>query len=165
MHRKGLVLFIGLALVLVFTMPAFAWDITTLPAEDAKVIVDGKQLNVSCVREMVSGGTTLFPLRTIFEALGASVDWDHPTYTVTATKSDTTIKLTMGSKTAYRNGQPIALVVPGFSINGTTMVPLRFVSESLGASVDWNKETQTITIVSDAISVPQTQALPVQTEE
>lgn len=82
-------------------------------------------------------------MRAIFEALGASVDWDQAyRETVTATKNGTTVKLRIGSETAYRNDQPITLEVPGImDENWRTMVPLRFVSEALGANVDWNETT------------------------
>ncbi|GAA4709262.1 stalk domain-containing protein [Brevibacillus fulvus] len=92
-------------------------------------------------------GRTLVPLRAIFEALGAKVDWDEATQTVTATKDNNTIKLTIGSKIAYKNGEKIYLDVPAQLLNGdTTMVPIRFVSEALGAKVGWDAYTQSVLI-------------------
>lgn len=135
MKRKSFVLLITLALIMTLVMPAAA----------AQVFVDNQKLDVSTVSE---SGTTLVPLRAIFQALGAAVDWDGSTQTVTATKDQTTVKLQIGSGTAYKNGQPVTLQVPGKVVSGNTMVPLRFVSESLGANVDWDSATQTITIVS-----------------
>ncbi|MEG6615417.1 stalk domain-containing protein [Peptococcaceae bacterium 1198_IL3148] len=109
------------------------------------IIVDSQPLDVSTASE---NGTTLVPLRAIFQSLGAEVNWDGPTQTVNAVKGQTTIKLQIGSKTAYKNGQAVALQVPGKVVNGNTMVPLRFVSESLGANVVWDGASQTITITS-----------------
>jgi len=124
-----------LVLLLCFTTPALA----------AQVYVDGQKLDVSTASD---SGTTLVPLRAIFQALGATVDWDSSTQTVTASKTQTTVKIQIGSNTAYKNGQPVMLQVPGRIISGNTMVPLRFVSESLGANVNWDGATQTITIIS-----------------
>ena len=85
-------------------------------------------------------------MRAIFEAMGASVEWDGTTQTVTSVKGDTTISLTLNKETATVNGESISLAVPAKLINGNTMVPLRFVSESLGAEVNWDGGSKTITI-------------------
>ncbi len=67
---------------------------------------------------------------------------------MTAVKGSTEIKLYIGSQTAYKNGQPVQLEVPAeiMASTGRTMVPLRFVSEALGCSVEWIGATRTITI-------------------
>lgn len=104
---------------------------------------------------VIQNGTTLVPLRGIFETLGAKVDWNQATQTVTATKDATTVKLTIGSKTATVNGKSVALAVPAQIMNGSTMVPLRFISESLGAKVDWNPTTYAVTIQSNGVATPQ----------
>lgn len=85
-------------------------------------------------------------MRTIFESLGAEVSWDSNTKTVTAAKDGTKISLTINATTANINGKTVPLSVPAKIINGNTMVPLRFVSESLSAAVNWDNETKTITI-------------------
>ena len=58
----------------------------------------------------------------------------------------TEIKLTIGSKTAYVNGEPKELLQAPVAINGTTMVPVRFISEAFGYNVGWNQTTKTVTI-------------------
>lgn len=119
-----------------------------------RVILDGRELSFD-VPPAVENGRTLVPLRSIFEALGASVQWDATTQTVTATKGDVAIHLVIGGQ-AKRNGVPVALDVPAKVIDGRTMVPLRFVSEAMGADVVWNGDTQTITISGKAIGIPVT---------
>jgi len=61
------------------------------------------------------------------------------------------INMQIGSKTAYVNGLPISLDVPPQIINGRTLVPIRFVSENLGADVGWDNDTRTVTITMDSI--------------
>jgi hypothetical protein len=86
------------------------------------------------------------PLRAIFEALGVQVNWDDVKQTVTATKGSTTIIVKIGSTQATVNGETKNLDVPAQSINDRTMVPVRFISESLGARVNWAENSQTVTI-------------------
>ena len=118
------------------------------PAEAAPtVFVDGRQLAFE-VRPIIENGRTLVPLRTIFEALGAHVGWEASTRTVRADKSGTEIKLVVGQTTAYKNGSAVKLDVPSKIVGGRTFVPLRFVSEALGAQVQWNGLNDEITIQS-----------------
>ena len=112
---------------------------------DISVILNNNQLSFT-QSPVIENGTTLVPMRAIFEAMGASVDWNNDTKTVTSVKGDTTIILTLNKDKATVNGDEIPLVVPAKLVNGNTMVPLRFVSESLGAEVDWNGESRTVTI-------------------
>jgi competence protein ComEC len=119
-----------------------------LPASAApRVLLDGVQLSFD-VPPVIEQGRTLVPLRGIFEALGANVQWDSATRTVTATRGQTTIRLTIGLKTAHKNSVPVTLDVPAKIVSGRTLVPLRFVSESLDCRVDWDAKTQTVTITS-----------------
>ena len=82
-------------------------------------------------------GRTLVPLRAIFEALGASVEWDQATKTVTSSMDDVTIKLTIGDNTLYRNGEGVTLDVAAQILNGRTMVPARAIAEAYGVDVQW----------------------------
>lgn len=147
LQKKGLIVLLALVMAFALAVPAMA----------AQVYVDGEQLNVQTINEK---GTTLVPLRSIFQSLGANVDWDGSTQTVTAAKAQTTVRLQIGSSTAYKNGQAVTLQVPGKIVSGNTMVPLRFVSEALGANVNWDGTTQTITITSTT----ETPAGPVTTQ-
>jgi len=128
----------ALLFCIIFSVPTLATPTVTL---------DGKQMSFD-VPAIIENNTTLVPLRAIFESLGATVEWNDQTQTVTAIKTGTQIKLTLGQATAYKNGSPVSLAVPAKSINNRTMVPLRFVSEALGAQVNWDGYTQTITILS-----------------
>jgi hypothetical protein len=97
---------------------------------------------------VTQNGSTLVPMRAIFEQLGATVQWSDKEQSVTAKKGNQVIWLKINSKTAKINGSTKTLEVAPQTINGHTMVPLRFVSESLGANVKWDSSTSIITITS-----------------
>ena len=120
---------------------------TTPPAQNIRVILNGAALNFG-VPPQVIGGRTMVPLRAIFEALGAEVDWNASTQTVTGTKGSTVVQLTIGSTSPTVNGVVVPIDQPGVVIEERTMVPLRFVGESLGVTVEWDGPTSTITITS-----------------
>ncbi|CAN7742707.1 copper amine oxidase N-terminal domain-containing protein [Paenibacillus sp. LjRoot56] len=100
---------------------------------------------------IIKYGVTLIPLRVIFEKLGAKVEWNQDTYTVTATKENTTIVLSVGDSTAIIDGAVVKLEQPSEIVNDKTMIPLRFVSEALGAKVDWNPYARTVLIYNELI--------------
>ncbi|MEK5321993.1 stalk domain-containing protein [Paenibacillus sp. SEL3] len=112
---------------------------------DIKVIINGvtQQYTQSPI---VSQNTTLVPLRGVFESLGAQVEWDSKAKKVTASKNDDTLTLNIGSKLAYKNSKPVQLDAATQIQKGQVLVPLRFVSQSLGAKVNWDQTTRTVTI-------------------
>lgn len=79
-------------------------------------------------------GALLVPLRGIFEALGASVDFNAKTQEITAKKGEKEVWLKVGSNSAKINGITIQISTPAQLINGNTMVPLRFVGEAFDAN-------------------------------
>ena len=89
------------------------------------------------------------PLRAIFEALGATVDWNDSTQAVTAERWEISIYLSIGSNVLIKNGERITLDVPAQLVGGRTLVPVRAVAESFGAMVDWDDSTQTVIIETD----------------
>ncbi|MEW6727095.1 MAG: stalk domain-containing protein [Bacillota bacterium] len=110
-----------------------------------QVVVDGTAITFD-VPPLTEEGRTLVPLRVIFEALGAQVEYKNGV--ITAAKDEFRITLTIGGKTAYRNGRAVTLDVPAKTINGRTVVPLRFVGEALGAQVAYKNGIITITSAS-----------------
>ncbi len=123
-----------------------------------KVVLNGAPLSFAGTPPQQIKGSTLVPMRGIFEALGATVKFDKATQTVYGQKGATAIILPLGALTATVNGQPQALPVPAQLINGTTLVPLRFISSVLGASVQWKPEISTVviqTVDSHIASLPE----------
>ena len=117
--------------------------------EGITIKVDGQYMYTD-VEPTIQNGRTLVPMRAIFETLGADIAWDGETSTVTGTKDGIEVKLTIGNTTAYVNGREITLDTPATLIASRTMVPVRFVSESLGAKVEWWQHSRMIRIKSAA---------------
>lgn len=80
------------------------------------------------------------PVRFISEALGAEVDWLAGEQKVVVRKGEKDVTLTIGQKTFCAGGRDYLLDAPAVIVNGRTMVPLRFISEALGAGVAWKQE-------------------------
>jgi serine protease Do len=118
-------------------------------ATGVSVYVDGVRLNLP-LEPVIESGTTLVPMRPIFEALGAEVSWDSLNNEVKAIKGNTTIILPVGKKVAIINGYIHNLTVPSKIVNHYTLVPLRFISEAFGGEVDWDEASKVITINTEA---------------
>jgi len=125
--------------------------LSVIPASLAtiQVYLDGNILPLTTPPQVIQD-TTLVPMRSVFEALGAQVYWYEPTQTITATKGNTVVLLAIGNTSATVNGTPRQLSVPAMRLHDVTMVPLRFVSETLGNSVTWDEPTQCIYITGNA---------------
>lgn len=142
MKRIHVLLALTLALTGLFSFSACA---DAQP--EISVYIDGRNIAFDAAPTIVNG-TTLVPMRKIFEEQGATIQYEAATKTITAVKGGIKIKYTIGSKTASKNGKPVSLAVPGIIIKNYTFVPLRFVSEALGSSVGWEGKSKTITISS-----------------
>ncbi len=99
---------------------------------------------------MISGERTLVPIRAVIEALGGSVEWNEAEREVVLTMNSDVISLTIDSDAAYLNGEEHILDTAPVVINGRTMLPIRFIAEGFGLSVDWNEAEQSITIADSA---------------
>lgn len=97
----------------------------------------------------VINGRTFVPFRAIFEKMGAEIKWDSANQVITATRGNTTVKITIGSSNATVNGQTKAMDAAAFidKASGRTMVPLRFVGEAFGGTVTYDPATTAISIV------------------
>ncbi len=144
------------AISLAFACPALA----STPDDFISVSVNGEVLYLDQA-PVLKDGTTLVPMRGIFEALGARIKWDAPTRTVFANTAsedalaanpqtpNTAVSLTINAPEATVNDQKVKLLAPAQIIAGNTMVPLRFVGEALGANVKWDGQHRLIRVLSD----------------
>ena len=111
----------------------------------AEITTNGEAKELDVPAQIIDS-RTMVPLRAIFEALGASVEWDDATKTVTSVKEDTTVKLTIGDKNLHVNDTVKELDVPAQIVDSRTLVPVRAIAESFGCEVAWDDATKTVTI-------------------
>lgn len=107
---------------------------------------DGKISKILEVAPFAKNGVTLVPVRGVFEAFEAKVEWLSETKEVRVTKGDQLIILKLGAPKAHVNGQEVTLLQPAQTVKGRTLIPLRFISENLGYNVTWISKTKQIVI-------------------
>lgn len=109
------------------------------------VFIDGKEPSFTNV-PFVKDGTTLVEFRTVMEMLGFKIDWNPSTKTITGTKKGVSIRFQLNSQTAYVNGKKMSISQAPTTLNGRTVIPLRFIAETSGKNVDWDQHTRMIII-------------------
>ncbi len=119
-----------------------------LQIDNPMMKVNGEEKNIDeeGTTPVIVDGSTLLPVRAIVEEIGGEVNWNAETKEVTLTHEDQEIVLKIDSTEGFLNGEPQVLDTAPAIINGRTMLPIRFVAQSFGFNVDWNKETKEITI-------------------
>jgi hypothetical protein len=98
---------------------------------------------------VIESDRTLVPMRFLFEQMGEKVDWDENTKTATVQGQSQNISFSINSTEAKVNGAPAYMDVPARLINDKTMVPLRFLSEELGYTVEWDEEHHIAKIITE----------------
>ncbi|MDR1540031.1 MAG: copper amine oxidase N-terminal domain-containing protein [Clostridiales bacterium] len=142
MKKARFLLAAALVISLLFASQALA-------ADEISVVLDGQLLSFDAPPQIISD-RTMVPLRGIFESMGAVVLWNSSTRTVTAVRGANAVKLKIGDSLALVNKSPVAMDVPATIENDRTLVPLRFITESLGGEVVWDGDTKTVSITSDS---------------
>lgn len=117
------------------------------------VMLDGKKIEFD-VEPILVKDRTMVPMRAIFEALGAKVDWDDDKQTAFGMNANTVVAFQIDNNKMQKSSvdgksETIELDVPAMLVNDRTLVPLRAISESFGNKVDWVDETQTVVITSE----------------
>ena len=113
---------------------------------DITVKVSGEHVRFD-QEPIVYNSRTMVPMRKIFEAIGADVTWDENTKTASGKRGDRTVKVTIGSKKMYVNKKLIEIDTPAMLVGGSTLVPVRAISEELGCEVDWDGNKHLVSIV------------------
>lgn len=116
---------------------------------DIDVYVDKEKVDFtkySNVLPFVEDDYTLVPLRAIAEALGCEVEYDDTTKTVTIKNEKITVELVLNADTAKVNGEEVKLSKEAKVVSDRTMVPARFVSESMGYDVDWDQDSLSVLV-------------------
>ncbi|OMF22736.1 hypothetical protein BK133_25420 [Paenibacillus sp. FSL H8-0548] len=108
--------------------------------------LNGQEVTLT-TNPIVINGVSYVPLRGVIEQMGGQVQYDSGNIIVS--NDQNLLKLKIRTTDASKNGQSMKLISPPLVIRGTTMIPLRFVSEGLGASVEWDEKNRMITILTD----------------
>jgi len=129
-----------LSIVLAFVVVFSCFCVVPASAATSKIIeIDGIRQSYGA-STVIQDGRTLVPMRGIFESLGAEVEWDEATKTVTGKTKDVEVVLTIDSNKATVNGEEKTLDVPAQLIDSSTFVPARFVAEALNCDVDFTSD-------------------------
>lgn len=132
------------------------------------IVAKGRNLKFD-TPPVIKDGRMLIPVRALSEGFGATVGWDPVAKKVTISNGTTQIVLTLGSNIALVNGVEVTIDAAATTLNNRTIVPLRFITETLGLKVDWDNETDTVEIGDDAdtttppVATGDTTTVPVTT--
>lgn len=135
-----------LVLVLVLLCPLLSVQADEAPIS---VVLNGEKLEFD-VPPMLIQDRTMVPLRAIFEAFGAKVDYDDTTKKITATLGKTVVTLRVNTPAMYVNGSEHMLDVAATVIDGRTLVPVRAISEAFNCEVNWDDKTNTVKITYES---------------
>ena len=155
-------LLIAVVLILTVSSIAYALELTiddttfTYEGPNVSLVLNGNDFKPSKdqMPPVIIEDRTLVPVREVFEKLAGIVNWDNDNRKAIISMKGNTIELTINSKTALVNGQATELDVPAKIINNKTMVPVRFISENCGLTVEWNDYTKTVSITDPVAYTP-----------
>lgn len=143
--KKFIALMTALLSLCAFSSIGFAAD------NEPSVYLNGEKMTFD-VNPFIENDRTLVPMRAIFEAVGADVQWDEETQTVVAAREkdgQTTFIALQINSSAFVNSEEVTLDVPAKIVDDRTFVPLRFVVESLGEKVEWDNENYSVIITTE----------------
>ncbi|MCD7736168.1 MAG: S-layer homology domain-containing protein [Lachnospiraceae bacterium] len=158
--------FVSLFLVSALSFSQFAFNAmanntatVSMQIGNTEITVNGESqpIDENGTTPVIIENRTLLPIRAFVEGIGGSIEWDEETKTVTINYNNDSIQLIIDSDTAYLNGEAQSLDSEPVIINGRTMLPIRFIAESFGFDVQWDEETQTITISNAAEASEETE--------
>jgi len=134
MVKQSIVVLV-LGVILVFTV---APNVNAGMDNSLHVVLETEYIDFD-VEPIIENGRVLVPIRAIAEKLEFTVEWIKDDNSITITNGDREIKLISEGKRALIDSKPVLLDVPPRIISGRTLVPLRFISESLGQNVLYEK--------------------------
>ncbi|MBQ2968021.1 MAG: hypothetical protein IJE10_07900 [Clostridia bacterium] len=123
-------------------------DFSGRPDSEIAVKLNGEWMTFD-VDPILLNDRTMVPFRAIFEALGCVVSWDDENQTAMGRRNGLEVSLPIDDVNVKVNRKPQTLDQPAVLLNDRTLVPLRFVSEALGAQVSWDDTTQTVSILAN----------------
>ena len=136
-----------LCVVFALCMPA-----CVVASQGASIAVNGAAASLKNPVITVDG-YNLAPMAEIMIILGAEVQWDGDTKTVTATREDRALVVTIGSYEAYVNGVPVALDIPARINDGVSYIPIGFLGRALDYKVTWRPDSRTVSLDTSDLSM------------
>lgn len=140
----------SLTMVVVLLLCMFTFNVSA--QENVSVYIEGEKVEFDVQPQIISG-RTMVPMRKIFEQLGATVEWEQTTQTITGKKEDTTIIMQIDNNELSVNDNVSTLDVAPIVVDGRTLVPVRAIAESFGIDVLWYGDIETVAIYSDKDSI------------
>lgn len=120
-----------------------------LAEEDTvSVIVDNVKVEFD-QSPVIIDGTTLVPVRAVFEQAGAEVSWDQDTQTATLVKDNYTVTIKLNDTVLYKNGTQIALAKPAQIINDRVLIPVRAIGEAMDFDINWDGFHSQVVVSTD----------------
>ena len=141
--------FLAVLLVLL-TLPGQAWAAAKIDLAFGGVLVPTERTEENTTpfyleaRPQMRSNTVFVPVRVVSEIMGAEVRWQEPNIIIKL--ADTEIKLTLGGRTAVKNGQEMKLPAAPYERGGYTYVPIRFVAEAFDCDVEWQAKKNLVNI-------------------
>lgn len=156
MHSQATWLALVLVPALVLSLGAGEEARAAVAVPDVGVFIDGSPLHLT-EPPVIQAGRTLVPMRGLFEALDADVQWMEATRTAVGTRDGVEVRIPIGSRQPTVNGTTVPIDVEAQIFGGRTYIPLRFVGEALGDQVDWDGANRRIDIsrTAEAPGAPQ----------
>ncbi len=171
--KKTVSIILSICMLLSFTLTGIAADndlILSLQIGSPVMTVNGteKPIDENGTVPVIVNDRTLLPVRAVVEEMGGAVAWNGDTQTVTLNYGEDEVRLVIDNTAAYLNNTAQTLDVAPTIINDRTMLPIRFIAESFQFAVDWNENSQTVTITKSAEemqtpSVPEVTPAPTET--
>lgn len=134
-----------ISLFLATTLIFSSFMVPTLASDGIKVLVDNETVEFDVPPQIING-RTMVPMRSIFEKLGAKVEWDGLNKAIHAKKDNKLIVMHIGKNNMDIDGNSISLDTPATIVDGRTLVPVRAVAESFNCDVDWDNDSKTVKI-------------------
>lgn len=129
---------------------AVSTGITAMAEEDTiSVLLDNDKVVFEDQQPVIIEGSTLVPVRAVFEQAGAEVSWNQDTLTATLVKGNYTVTITLNDTVLYKNGTAVALNTPATMINNRILIPVRAIGEAMDFNVKWDGFHSSVFISTD----------------
>ncbi|RXT14933.1 N-acetylmuramoyl-L-alanine amidase [Ammoniphilus sp. CFH 90114] len=136
---------LGIGMLLILLLIPWTSAMVHAETNTIQLMLEGQTLKPDVPPKLVQG-RTMVPIRIVAEELGAEVGWDNQQRKVSIKSNAVDLTMHIGQKKAIVNGKEVAMDVPPMLDKGRTLVPLRFVGESLGTTIGWEQDTRTVIV-------------------